>query len=95
MQIVIRPAAAADIEDAFVWYEQQRLGLGSEFLKIVDGSDGYSARASALPSDTSQYPKSSTSALSVRHLLPDLPGANRRGRMHARETRSQAWQART
>jgi toxin ParE1/3/4 len=38
MQIVIRPAAAADIEDAFVWYEQQRLGLGSEFLKIVDGA---------------------------------------------------------
>jgi plasmid stabilization system protein ParE len=36
MQIVIRPAAAADIEDAFVWYEQQRRGLGSEFLKIVD-----------------------------------------------------------
>lgn len=36
MQILIRPAAAADIEDAFVWYEQQRLGLGSEFLKIVD-----------------------------------------------------------
>jgi toxin ParE1/3/4 len=36
MQIVIRPAAAADIEDAFVWYEQKRPGLGSEFLKIVD-----------------------------------------------------------
>lgn len=36
MQIVIRPAAGADIEDAFVWYEQQRRGLGSEFLKIVD-----------------------------------------------------------
>jgi hypothetical protein len=36
MQIVIRPAAAADIEDAFGWYEQQRRGLGSEFLKIVD-----------------------------------------------------------
>ena len=36
MQIVIRPAAAADIEDAFVWYEQKRRGLGLEFLKIVD-----------------------------------------------------------
>ena len=35
MQTVIRPAAAADIEDAFVWYEQQRPGLGSEFLGIV------------------------------------------------------------
>ena len=36
MQIVIRPAAAADIEDAFLWYEQQRPGLGSEFLSTVD-----------------------------------------------------------
>ena len=36
MQVVIRPAAAADIEDAFGWYEQQHRGLGSEFLKIVD-----------------------------------------------------------
>jgi len=36
MQILIRPAAAADIEDAFVWYEEQRSGLGSEFLKAVD-----------------------------------------------------------
>jgi len=35
MQIVIRPAAAADIEDAFVWYEQQRSGLGAGFLKIL------------------------------------------------------------
>ena len=36
MQLLIRPAAAADIEDAFVWYEQQRPGLGSEFLKVLD-----------------------------------------------------------
>jgi hypothetical protein len=33
MQIVVRPAAAADIEDAFVWYEQKRQGLGLEFSK--------------------------------------------------------------
>ena len=36
MQIVIRAAAAADIEDAFIWYEEQRSGLGSDFLKTVD-----------------------------------------------------------
>ena len=36
MHIVVRPAAAADIEDAFVWYEQRRSGLGLEFLKTVD-----------------------------------------------------------
>jgi toxin ParE1/3/4 len=36
MQILVRPAAAADIEDAFLWYEQQRPGLGAEFLQVVD-----------------------------------------------------------
>ena len=30
--VVVRPAAAADIEDAFAWYERQRDGLGREFL---------------------------------------------------------------
>ena len=32
MQIVVRPAAAADIDEAFLWYEGQRPGLGREFL---------------------------------------------------------------
>lgn len=27
----VRPAAAADIEEAFLWYEGQRPGLGDEF----------------------------------------------------------------
>lgn len=31
-QVVVRPAAAADIEDAYQWYESQRPGLGEEFL---------------------------------------------------------------
>ena len=35
MPIVIRPAAAADIEEAFLWYERQRPGLGNEFLAAV------------------------------------------------------------
>jgi plasmid stabilization system protein ParE len=29
--VLIRPAAAADIEDAFQWYEGQRIGLGIDF----------------------------------------------------------------
>ena len=29
---IFRPAAAADVEDAFLWYESQRSGLGDEFL---------------------------------------------------------------
>ena len=32
MRIVVRPAAAADIGEAFLWYENQRAGLGNEFL---------------------------------------------------------------
>jgi plasmid stabilization system protein ParE len=35
MRIVVRPAAAADIEEAFLWYERQRAGLGDEFLVAV------------------------------------------------------------
>jgi hypothetical protein len=33
MQVLVRPAAAADIDDAFLWYEQQRAGLGDDFLR--------------------------------------------------------------
>ena len=36
MQVILRPAAAADIEDATTWYEQQRSGLGTEFLEAVN-----------------------------------------------------------
>lgn len=32
MRFVVRPAAAADIDEAFLWYEGQRSGLGDEFL---------------------------------------------------------------
>lgn len=32
---ILRPAAAADIEDAYRWYESQRVGLGDEFLAAV------------------------------------------------------------
>jgi plasmid stabilization system protein ParE len=31
-QVIVRPAAAADIEDAYQWYELRRPGLGEEFL---------------------------------------------------------------
>ena len=33
--ILIRPAAAADIDEAFLWYERQQTGLGDEFLAVV------------------------------------------------------------
>ena len=34
-QVVVRPAAAADIEDAYQWYESHRPGLGEEFLAAL------------------------------------------------------------
>lgn len=34
-RVIVRPAAAADIEDAYRWYESQRPGLGEEFLAAL------------------------------------------------------------
>ena len=36
LPVVTRPAAAAEIETAYRWYEKERAGLGSEFLEAVD-----------------------------------------------------------
>jgi plasmid stabilization system protein ParE len=36
VKLRIRSAALQDLEDAYVWYETQRVGLGEEFLKAVD-----------------------------------------------------------
>jgi len=33
---IVRPEAAADIEDAYQWYEAQKVGLGEEFLLTAD-----------------------------------------------------------
>ena len=35
LPVVLRPAAAADIEHADRWYEEERPGLGEEFLEAV------------------------------------------------------------
>ncbi len=34
--IEIRPLAATEIIEAYDWYEEQRLGLGDEFLEDLD-----------------------------------------------------------
>ncbi len=36
MRCIVRPAAAADIDETFLWYEAQRPGLGLEFLAAAD-----------------------------------------------------------
>ena len=35
-RVIVRPAAEADLLEAFAWYEQRELGLGAEFLRCVD-----------------------------------------------------------
>ena len=38
MRLLLRPAAAADIEEAVSWYDSQRAGLGDQFLAAVDAA---------------------------------------------------------
>ena len=33
--LIFRPAAAADVDEAYDWYESRRSGLGEEFLEAV------------------------------------------------------------
>ena len=35
---ILRAAAAADVEEAYAWYEAQREGLGDEFLAAVQAA---------------------------------------------------------
>ncbi len=36
LEIVVAPEADQDIQEAFAWYELQRVGLGQEFLCCVE-----------------------------------------------------------
>ncbi len=38
IQAVFRPAAAADVEDAYNWYESQRPGLGDELMVAINSA---------------------------------------------------------
>jgi plasmid stabilization system protein ParE len=49
-RLIISPEANLDIEDAFNWYELQRLGLGSEFVRAVD------VALSSIGNNPSAYP---------------------------------------
>jgi len=35
-RVIIRPAAEAELAEAFQWYEKQQRGLGLDFLRCVD-----------------------------------------------------------
>jgi plasmid stabilization system protein ParE len=36
--IIVRPEAEEDIKDAFLWYESQSVGLGTECIRCFDAS---------------------------------------------------------
>ncbi len=36
VKLIIAPEAAQDIDEAYGWYESQRIGLGEEFLYCID-----------------------------------------------------------
>lgn len=36
--IIIEPEAELDLEEAYLWYEENRQGLGAEFLSAIDYS---------------------------------------------------------
>ena len=38
MSAVLIPEAKADVMDAYLWYEEQSLGLGMEFLRCVEAT---------------------------------------------------------
>jgi plasmid stabilization system protein ParE len=36
LPVVFHPAVHADVDDAYRWYEQQRTGLGDDFLAAIE-----------------------------------------------------------
>jgi toxin ParE1/3/4 len=48
--LILRQSAEDDVEAAFIWYEEQRPGLGAEFLLAVE------AGLAAIQRDPEMYP---------------------------------------
>ena len=51
MHILFHSNAEIEFRDAFIWYERQRKGLGSEFLLCID------ERMERIKRNPEQYPK--------------------------------------
>jgi plasmid stabilization system protein ParE len=50
MPVVVRPAAAEDVDEAYLWYESQGTGLGENFLVAL------SAAIERVARNPDQYP---------------------------------------
>ena len=47
-QVIIRPEAESDIDDAYQWYESQRKGLGEDFLLCIEEALSRASRNPAI-----------------------------------------------
>ena len=45
LRVVFRRAAKSELEDAAVWYDEQRFGLGEEFIIEIEQADANAAAA--------------------------------------------------
>lgn len=43
-ELILTPEAAQDIDEAYAWYEDRRVGLGEEFLGAIDARIHYIRR---------------------------------------------------
>lgn len=86
-QVVVRPAAAADIEDAYQWYESQRPGRGADFLAALRSTQD------RVIENPEAYPILHRDTRRAVPLWPLLPGPwrhDRRRSVHACQARSPA-----
>jgi plasmid stabilization system protein ParE len=91
MQVILRPAAAADIEDAISWYERQRRDLGGEFLEAVNAAlKVIGANTSACTTHATPDAQIPATSIFLRDLLPDRRRPRSRGGVHARTPQPEA-----
>jgi plasmid stabilization system protein ParE len=84
MDLLLRPAAAADVEEAFSWYERQRPGLGEQFLESVNAGLRDMAAYPLCQAIIFRDTRPPAQALSLRYFLPCVSRRHRRCRVHAR-----------
>ena len=87
--ILVRPAAAADIEDAFEWYQTQRFGLGEEFRDVLRSTLNQIAENPQLYQVIHRGTRRALlKRFPLRRLFPRVSSGNNRRRMHAQSSQS-------
>jgi plasmid stabilization system protein ParE len=72
LKVYLRPEAETDIEEAAIWYEEQRQGLGQEFLDdVLSLCETISENPAIYPRGPQAYPPRLDSSVSIWSLLSD------------------------